>query len=552
MTLGKFLLTASPALVSLTVLAGLFNGLCSVGVLAVINSRLHQTGAFPVALALGFLGLMIGKLLSSALSEILLVRFAQDNLLALTDRLCRSVLRAPLRQMERIGAPRILTVLTDDVTALAEAIRAVPSLVINGTILVGCGVYLAWLSWATFLGIVGLIVVGGLTYRVLMTRAQQSLRRARDGRDELFGHFRVLTEGIKELKLNRRRRDVFFAEDMAPTVAGLRRDNVVATTWYILASSCSNAFFYLLIGLLLFVVPVVGRLPLEAMTGYVFACLYLMAPMWALLNSLPVLNRGQVALQKIEECEVSIAADATTPDQRVDRNVSAQWSRLELEGVAFAYGAEGSANGNFVLGPIDLTLRPSEVTFLVGGNGSGKSTFMKLLTGLYAPQAGEIRCDGEPVRDENREWYRQHFSAVFTDFHLFQDLRGLEGADLDRQAAAYLRRLQLDQKVRIADGRFSTITLSQGQRKRLALLTAYLEDRPIYVFDEWAADQDPTYKEVFYRELLPELRARGKAVVVITHDDRYFHLGDRVIKLDYGKVASEWSPRRDQLVATRS
>jgi putative ATP-binding cassette transporter len=471
----------------------------------------------------------------------------------LTDRLCRSVVRTPFRHLERIGIPRILTVLTDDVSTLADAIRALPSLVINGAILVGCGIYLAWLSWGTFLSIVSLMVVGGLTYRVFIARAQQSIRRARDGRDALFGHFRALTDGIKELKLHRGRRDVFFAQDMAMTVAQLRRDNVAATTWYILASSCSNAFFYLLIGLLLFVVPVVVRLPLEAVTGYVFACLYLMAPLWALLNSLPLLARGQVALQKIEECEVSIAADAPTRDLRVDKAISPLWNRLELNGVVFDYGADGSGNGGgFVLGPLDLTLHPGEIIFLVGGNGSGKSTFVKLLTGLYAPQAGEIWCDGERVGDDHREWYRQHFSAVFTDFYLFQDLRGLEGVDLDERAAAYLKRLQLEPKVRVTDGRLSTTALSQGQRKRLALLTAYLEDRPIYVFDEWAADQDPTYKRVFYEELLPELKARGKAVVVITHDDRYFHLGDRVIKLDYGKVASEWSPRRDQLVATRS
>ena len=329
MTLGRFLFAASPTLMILTIVAGLFNGFCSVGVLALINSRLHHSGTFPVALALGFLGLIVGKLMSSALSEVLLVRFAQTSLLTLTDRLCRSVVRTPLRQLERIGIPRILTVLTDDVSTLADAIRALPSLAINGAILVGCGVYLAWLSWGTFLGIVSLMVVGGLTYRVFMARAQQSIRRARDGRDALFGHFRALTDGIKELKLHRGRRDLFFAQDMAMTVAQLRRDNVDATTWYILANSSSNVFFYLLIGLLLFVVPVVGRLPLEAITGYVFACLYLMAPLWALLNSLPVLDRGQVALQKIEECEVSIAADARRRTWRVDRTsrpCGAAWS----------------------------------------------------------------------------------------------------------------------------------------------------------------------------------------------------------------------------------
>jgi putative pyoverdin transport system ATP-binding/permease protein len=538
MTLGRFLLTASPLMVSLTALAGIFNGLCSVALLAIINSRLHHPTAFPAVLALGFLGLMVAKLTSSGWSQILLVRFAQDTLLALIDRLCRSVVTTPFRQLERIGIPRILTVLTDDVGTLSLAIQAVPSLVINGTILVGCGIYLAWLSWTTFLGIVGLIVVGGLTYRFFLAKAQLDIRRARDGRDALFRHFRALTEGIKELKLHHGRREVFFSREVSPTIDQLRRDNLAATKWYIWADSCSNAFFYLLIGLLLFALPMVGRLTLETITGYVFACLYLMGPMWAILNALPVLARGQVALQKIQECELSIVTHVGAQHLGVDTDVSPRWGGLELERVVFGYEPERSPNDGFVLGPLDFTLHPKEVVFLVGGNGSGKSTFVKLLTGLYAPQSGEIRCDGMRIGEENREWYRQHFSAVFTDFYLFEDLRGLNDGGLDDRAGVYLTRLQLDQKVQIVNGRFSTTALSQGQRKRLALLTAYLEDRPICVFDEWAADQDPTYKEVFYRELLPELKARGKAVVVITHDDRFFHLGDRVVKLDYGKVVN--------------
>ena len=93
----------------------------------------------------------------------------------------------------------------------------------------------------------------------------------------------------------------------------------------------------------------------------------------------------------------------------------------------------------------------------------------------------------------------------------------------------------MDQKVTLQGRSFSTLDLSQGQRRRLAL-TAYLEDRPIYVFDEWAADQDPQYKEIFYKTLLPDLCKRGKLVVVITHDDRYFHLGNQVIKLEDGKA----------------
>jgi putative ATP-binding cassette transporter len=177
--------------------------------------------------------------------------------------------------------------------------------------------------------------------------------------------------------------------------------------------------------------------------------------------------------------------------------------------------------------------------FIAGGNGSGKTTLAKLLTGMYVPERGEIRLDGQPVTDENRDAYRQLFSAIFFDFYLFETLLGLERPDLDSQAADLLNQLQLQGKVQVDQGRLSTIDLSQGQRKRLALLTALLEDRPIYLFDEWAADQDPRFKETFYRHLLPKLKSAGKTALVITHDDRYFEMADRVIKLEEGQMVAD-------------
>ena len=149
---------------------------------------------------------------------------------------------------------------------------------------------------------------------------------------------------------------------------------------------------------------------------------------------------------------------------------------------------------------------------LVGGNGSGKTTLVKLLLGLYAPDRGEIRLNGKPIGDAERERYRQHFSAVFFDFQLFDRLLGAQQSNADALAAAYLKELELDHKVSVHERRFSTTDLSQGQRKRLALLATLIEERPVCVFDEWAADQDPHYKAVFYSRVLPSLKARDRNV----------------------------------------
>jgi putative pyoverdin transport system ATP-binding/permease protein len=190
----------------------------------------------------------------------------------------------------------------------------------------------------------------------------------------------------------------------------------------------------------------------------------------------------------------------------------------------------------FALGPISLSLQPGELLFIIGGNGSGKSTLAKLITGLYAPQSGSIELNGKPVTQDNVEWYRQHFSAVFSDFYLFDSYLGFDRDTLDVEVSDYLKQLQLSHKVSVKDGVLSTTNLSQGQRKRLALLETYLENRPVYIFDEWASDQEPKFRELFYKQMLPELKRQNKIVIVITHDDRYFHLADHVIKLDYGKI----------------
>ena len=276
------------------------------------------------------------------------------------------------------------------------------------------------------------------------------------------------------------------------------------------------------------------------MTGYALIMLYMSSPLEVILNTMPSLSRARVSLKRIEA--IGLSLDAPPAGSMQQGAGEGAWRTLELAGVTHAYQREGE-EGSFTMGPIDLSFSPAEIVFITGGNGSGKTTLAKLITGLYAPENGEVRLDGVEITDATREAYMQRFSVVFSDFFLFDRLLGLDAPDTDEQAVHYLRQLRLDHKVQVKDGKLSTTELSQGQRKRLALLTAYVEDRSIYLFDEWAADQDPVFKAFFYLELVPELKARGKTVIVISHDDRYYGMADRIVKLEYGKVDYDGLPQ---------
>jgi putative ATP-binding cassette transporter len=533
----RFVVQRSRSMAWLMVCVGILSGLLSAGVLALINYVLHAPSDHSSFVILGFVVLVAGKLLSNLGSQLLLVRFSQDTILDLSLSLCAKIVRTPLRRSEQRGAANILVTLTDDVSWVTWAIQCFPQLIMNATVVLGCGVYLAWLSWGTFLGVVGVTVVGVLGYQWLHTSAFSIIEAAREARAELFRHFRSLTDGLKELLMHRARRQEFVNQEVRGAAESYRHANMEATRRQALAETWTQVSFYSLIGFIVFLFPSLVTVSPEALTGYVVAILYMMGPIWSIIGVLPTLERGQVALENIERLGVSldIGHEDAHPIEGVafEAGISpiVQWND-----VVFSYGEEKGVEAPFTLGPISLEIHPGELMFVIGGNGSGKSTFVKVLAGLYRPLQGDVTLAGTMITDANREWYREHFSVVFSDFHLFDKLLGQSDAQAERLVPQYLRMLHMDQKVTVHGRSFSSLDLSQGQRKRLALVAAYLEDRPIYVFDEWAADQDPQYKEIFYKTLLPDLRERGKSVVVITHDDRYFHLGNQVVKLEDGKV----------------
>jgi putative ATP-binding cassette transporter len=534
MKLITFLVRYSPRSVAVATLAGVISGVSNAALLALFNAALNGSRYSRATLVGAFVALCVFLPLTRYVSEMLLARLAQNALFELRMRLSRQMLGAPLRHLEELGAHKLLAALTDDVPVITGTLVTVPLLCINIAVVVGGLIYLGMLNWVVLLAVLAAIVVGVVTYQLPVTKAMVHFGRVREESDSLFASFRAMTGGAKELKLHGRRREAFLKQSLEQTGDNLRRYNVAGMSILTAAASWGQVLVFVVIGLVLFGLTSVQTLDTAALTGYTITLLYLMTPLQVIMGALPGLGRANVALNKVERLGLALTEKGTEPVAAVAAE-SRDWRGLELVGVTHTYRREGESQ-DFTLGPIDMTLRPGELVFLTGGNGSGKTTLAKLLVGLYTPESGEVRFNGRAVTDENREEYRQCFTAVFSDFHLFERLHGLEAPGLDESVRDYLERLQLGHKVEVKDGRLSTLDLSQGQRKRLALLTAYLEDRPVYVFDEWAADQDPHFKQVFYYRLLPELKARGKAVVVISHDDHYYNVADRLIKLEYGQI----------------
>lgn len=541
MSLLRFLLRYSRPMTVAAIVAGILSGVSSTVLLALINASLTSHGLSRSTLAWMFLGFCLLVPVSRFVSELLLVHLGQGTVLDLRVRLSRRILGIPLQSLERLGPHRLLNLLTEDVPAISNFVILVPVLCVNASLLVGCLVYLGFLSWRVLLGVLLFIVLGIVTYQWPVSRAMGYLHAGRRENDQLMGHLRALTDGSKELKLNRKRRQAFLTRMLEGTARRLWRHNVDGLRLYTLAASWGQLLVFLVVGLVLFVLPLVQEVDAATLTGYAMVLLYLMAPLQMIMNSLPTFGRAEVSIRKIEETGAELSNYTLDEPEPPESRPDLEWGSLSLVGVVHSYCREGEES-SFVLGPIDLTFRPGELVFIAGGNGSGKTTLAKLITGLYVPDSGEIVFNGQRVVDENREAYRQNFSVIFSDFYLFNTLLGLDTPNLDEVAREHLTRLQLSHKVQIQKGELSTIELSQGQRKRLALLTAYLEDRPIYLFDEWAADQDPAFRDFFYYEILPTLKAKRKLVLAISHDDRYYGLGDRLIKLTYGKVEHDAQP----------
>nr|QEO74732.1 ABC transporter related protein [uncultured bacterium] len=519
------------------VIAGLSSGL----LLGVVNHAAAMAAVGQVSLPVALLFVVtlpvyiIAKRKALVTANLSAESAIRDMRIAMSDKIRRS----ELMFLEKAGRGEIYARLTQDTTTISQCVPIIFSGYQSAVVIIASLIYMLVISVQAFVVTVVLLAIGAFVYTINQRQLRDGLQQAIAQEAEFFDSLSHLIDGFKEIKINRAKNDEVFrrVEDVSRRTESVMKQ---VSYGYVDHMVMSQTFFFLILAVLIFLLPTTDYSQPEIVLKLTAAILFMVSPLEGALVAWHYQMKADVALGSIERLERLLdqsehqEAGAPPPDP----SRFAGFSTLRLQNGVFAYPESES---NFQVGPLNLEIRRGTSTFVVGGNGCGKSTLLKLLTGLYPLQAGRISLDDEPVTAESIDAYRELYTCIFSDFHLFDRLYGLGERDPD-EVRQLIARMGLADKVDYRDGRFTNLDLSTGQRKRLALITSFLEDKPIYVFDEWAADQDVEFRARFYDEIIPDLTGRGKTVIAVTHDDRWYDKCDQLLRLDYGKLSEVRRP----------
>lgn len=529
---NKFLIIFSSFLSMLSAFAG-------IALIAHVNEYLADISnareSFKEGLSLMVLG-VVALIIFGVFSQFILTKLGASIVERLREVMTKRILSTSYSDLEKIGGHRVYATITGDVRTISDTLSILPLFAYNFTAVALGLAYMGYSSLDLFLVVFSMLTVAVLVAKGILNRGIKSFEALRECDDELFYNFKALIEGGKELNINSNRKRFFYSNVLVPIIAKIKKTDIKAKMFFVYITNWANGTLFVSMGVVVFFSQYfLPQVSVEVMVSFVFVMIYLMGPLGFLVDSFEDISNGIVANRKIASLNLSEELNEFDSWNEVkDKDI---WSELALRDVYFKYKENESSGFQFEVGPINVSFKRGEVTFITGGNGSGKSTFAKLLTGLYSPDHGDILLDGEVVDYVNAgESYRRNFSTIFSDFYVFKQALNRDGKPAsDKQVQHYLKRLSLEDKVTVKDGCLSTVELSHGQKKRLALVLSYLEDSPVCLFDEWAADQDPDFRHFFYQELLPELKSKGKSVIVISHDDRYFSSADKLYKFESGK-----------------
>lgn len=457
----------------------------------------------------------------------------EDAIFKIRINLADKVKQVELSFMERMGSNNLYSRLTQNDTLIAQSVPPLVSGFQMFTLMIFSLLYLAYVSPISFVITMIALAIGVMYFLSLTRFIKKSLRVVRQKQDVYFKSISHLVNGFKEIKMNHQK-----GEDLSGrirTVAGEAQEikRIVgkheSRLW-----GFGRLFIYALLPVLIFVIPNFVDEHADSIFKISATLLFLIGPTTIIVNMIPLLNRVNMAIEDLflleEEMDEAIAV---SQEQSPDTSSFMAFNEIMIDNLVFNYpNDDGSA---FSSGPFNEQIKRGELLFIIGGNGSGKSTFLKLLTGLYYPVAGRITVDSSIIKESSYSAYREIFSVIFTDFYLFDKFYGI--SDLEAEKVNFwLEKMRMSHKVQYQDGGFTSTNLSTGQRKRLAFIAAMLENKPVLIIDEFAADQDPQFREYFYETILPELKSMGKTIIAVTHDDHYFHVADRILKMDEGRL----------------
>lgn len=524
--------TSLQKMVFMAVVAGVSNGMILMLINASAENAWNEDVNFKYLLLYGIALVLFIYTKKMAMSDATVV--VEQVIRNVRVRIANKIRHADLPFVEKLGPQQVYTTVAQDTNLISQTAIVMINAASSAIMLVASLLYIAYVSMIAFLITMVSIALALSIYIVHRKELMREVELSNQKEAEFFESLNHILEGFKQLKMNKQRSDSVYhsLQDIALDTEALKVSTGLRIT---LDFMFSQVFYYSLIAVVLFVLPTLdpGHAPL--VMKLTAAVLFIIGPLDTVVGSFPLFARSTVAIKNIKELEHEL--DTVVHEDFEDTSTVLPifpFETIELDRVRFDYKND-IGDTLFTLGPVDLTIRQGEILYIVGGNGSGKSTLLKTLTRLYRHTSGELRINGERLSEAMTQQYRELFSVVFTDFHLFDRLYGLNG-DSDTKVNSLLKKMGISGKTSFADGRFSNLKLSTGQRKRLALIVSFLEDKHICIFDECAADQDPEFKKYFYEVLLKELQAQGKTIIAVTHDDNYFHTADRVVKMNYGRL----------------
>ncbi|WP_298510492.1 cyclic peptide export ABC transporter [uncultured Kordia sp.] len=535
----KILLNRSKAFYAALVLISVINGLLNIALLMFINSAITKTPIpfFPEYDWLVFSSIVIVSFLAAKLFQTFLIKLSTKITFDFEMMVLRKVKNASFQDFEELGKEKVFTAM-GDIRALGNLPEVIMNAINSLIIITCCFIYLFMTSvigGGCVLFVMAMLLV---IYIWRNTRIERKLEHLRSLQNSYFRYLNDLLLGFKELKMSLTRNHNIHTKFLEVNRSKARNLREQTSISYLNNELTGNYSWYIIIGAILFALPRVIDLDFAATSAFLVTILYMIGPIAVLITLIPTNTRVKIALGRLSKFNKTLSGNVAANMELEAHTEAANFSKVTFEEVSYEYFDKKKEKA-FELGPLNLQVTSGEVLFIVGANGSGKSTFVNLLTGLYKPKSGNIKFYNDKMEpDESEATFKKHVATIFTHPYLFsENYDGFEITEENKRLTDLIAKMKLTDVVRY-DEEKNTIDnrLSKGQEKRLAMVYTLLEDKPIIVLDEWAAEQDPEFRAFFYSVLIPELKQKGKTIIAISHDDKYFSYADRIIKFDYGKI----------------